>query len=322
MGAVFLMVAIGGYTRLSGAGLSIVEWRPVVGTFPPMSQAAWQEEFEKYKTSPEFKQVNFDMSYQAFQRIYFIEYFHRLVGRLVGLLFFVPLLVFWLRGQLSKGQKHLFLGASFLGCLQGFMGWYMVKSGLVKDPQVSPIRLTGHLLLAVAIMGLFYWEILRVLAPHAFEKNKKRFSRLSFAAVCLGGLTLVYGGFVAGHKAGLIYNTFPLMDGSFFPEGGWQTDLGVLNLYQNPVVVQFIHRVLALATFCVGGFLGIRLLNDTPGKSLNNPAFVVLGALVLQVTLGIVTLLLHVPLEYALLHQLMGIILFMILLRVFYKSTL
>lgn len=316
--AVFLMVAIGGYTRLSGAGLSIVEWKPLVGAIPPLSTSAWQEEFVKYQASPEFQKVNFDMTLSEFQWIYFVEYFHRLVGRLVGILFFIPLVLFWRQGTFSGVQKRRFMGISLLGALQGFMGWYMVKSGLIHEPMVSPIRLTGHLLLAVCILSLLYWELLETLAKRSVQKSTSADHCFSFWVLCLGFLTLVYGGLVAGHKAGLVYNTFPLMEGHLFPIHEWRPELGLLNLYQNPVVVQFIHRVLAVTLFVMGGFLSVRLLKRPSGE-LFWPAVTLVVGLCAQVTLGILTLLFYVPLSYALLHQLMGIIVFMLLLRAYFK---
>ncbi|MAP25039.1 MAG: heme A synthase [Rickettsiales bacterium] len=320
MAGVFLMIAIGGFTRLSGSGLSIVEWKPIVGTLPPLSHQAWQGEFSKYKASPEYQQVNFDISFRRFQFIYMVEYIHRLVGRLVGLLFFLPLAFFWIRGSLSTFQKRYFITLTFIGISQGFMGWYMVKSGLVDDPMVNPARLTAHLLIATLILTLFYHEVLRVCHHSKIKKhsqNHKRTSNLALIGFIASVCTLTYGGLVAGHKAGLIYNTFPLMDGSLIPTDQWIANKGLANLYQNPAIVQFIHRILAFITFGLGLMVARNNLKSKTAhsKSLFIGSLLLISALVMQLLLGILTLLHSVPLSLALAHQLLGIIVVMLFFR-------
>ena len=333
--SVFLMVAIGGYTRLSGSGLSIVEWRPVTGVLLPLTEKSWQEEFLKYQESPEFKQVNFDMTRDQFKSIYFVEYFHRLIGRLAGVLFFVPLFFFWSRGFFSFSDKAFYSCVAILGAAQGVMGWYMVKSGLIQDPMVSPFRLAAHLILAVLLLSLFYWKSLTVLYGQvglfegfSFSSNRRtlRWPRLPAMVLIFSFMTLVYGGFVAGHKAGLIYNTFPLMGGDFFPQDAWISSLGALNFYKNPALVQFVHRLLGLSTASLGTLLCVQVFIQKKTSILQKKspslmgALLLQGALVCQVALGILTLLFHVPINLALAHQLLGVIVFVLVLRAYYMA--
>ena len=325
MAGVFLMIAIGGFTRLSGSGLSIVEWKPIVGTLPPLSHQAWQDEFSKYKASPEYQQVNFDISFKRFKFIYMVEYIHRLVGRLVGLLFFLPLAFFWLGGHLSTFQKRYFTALTLTGISQGFMGWYMVKSGLVDDPMVNPARLTAHLLIATLILTLFYREVLRTCRHGKIKKhlqNNKLLSNLALIGFIASVCTLTYGGLVAGHKAGLIYNTFPLMNGSLIPTDQWIASKGLANLYQNPAIVQFIHRILAVITFGLGFLITHKNLNsvNTHLKPLFIGSLLLSIALIMQLLLGILTLLHSVPLSLALAHQLLGIVVVMLFFRNLFLS--
>lgn len=313
---IFGMVLIGGLTRLTGSGLSIVEWKPIVGMLPPLTHAEWVIEFSKYQTSPEFQKINFGMSMSDFQSIFFLEYFHRLWGRLMGVILLIPTVLMLFKKQHQKLWPLLSL-LWILGLAQGLMGWVMVKSGLNHDPHVSPYRLSAHLFLGFMIFGVALWMIL-LLYKNKFKIDGGGFSqerlyplrKYTFIALFLVLLTALFGGFVAGLKAGLIYNTFPLMGDTLIPrefltQSPWWKDL-----LENPVSVQFLHRLFAITTgfFCGGLWLYQRNLKLSPSLSL---AFngIAIGVL-LQLSLGIMTLLFGVPLLLALFHQGMAFLLF------------
>jgi cytochrome c oxidase assembly protein subunit 15 len=301
---IWLMIMLGGATRLTHSGLSIVEWKPVTGIIPPLTQEAWAQAFDAYKQFPEYQLVNQGMTLSAFQFIYGMEYAHRLLGRLMGLWFAVPLALFWVRGRLSSALKKRALLALALGAAQGVMGWYMVKSGLVKDPNVSPYRLTAHLLLAIGLYSLLLWTAFDLLLPSEKQQPEPSFIKRS-SSWCCGAiaLTILYGGLVAGLKAGLIYNTFPLMEGQFIPdEWSFYHPLWV-NFLENPALVQWIHRWLALSTFAIISITAWKIWTLSPNPTTRNAALLWGAAALLQVTLGIFTLLLHVPVTLGTLHQ-------------------
>ena len=304
--AVFSMILLGGATRLTGSGLSIVEWRPVTGIMPPLTAESWDHEFSKYKTHSEFQKVNSHMDVSAFKSIYMLEYIHRLWGRLLGLFLFVPFIIFWAKKWLSPAlMRHVCL-TFVLGGAQGLMGWVMVKSGLGDDPQVSPIKLMLHLILAVWILWRLVWASLCVFIGQRWSLAKQSPFR---ALLPLGGIVFIYGALVAGHKAGLIYNTFPLMGGDIFPAE--LATMGWLDGVCNPVTVQFIHRWLAIILVAaIAIALAKRPENPVDRKWLKG----LLHLSLLQATLGITTLLLHVHMHVALMHQAMGVLLIMGLL--------
>jgi len=245
-GFVMIMVILGGLTRLTGSGLSMVDWRPVTGFLPPLNEAQWQSVFDLYKVSPQYHKVNFGMSLSEFKGIFWLEFIHRLGGRFIGVLFLAPLLYSLLKKDLRSWSFKI-LGIWILGGLQGVMGWYMVKSGLVDEPWVSPFRLCAHLLLAFLTCSLLFWSglVLRsqyqqknTLKPQFFQSLK---SPKALATLILVVLTICYGAFVAGMKAGLIYNTFPLMGETFIPSEILFHTPWYENFFMNPVTVQFIH---------------------------------------------------------------------------------
>lgn len=214
------MVVVGGVTRLTDSGLSIVEWQPLVGTMPPITQTDWDELLEKYRTSPQYEKVNKGMSIDEFKTIFWWEYFHRLLGRLIGLVFFIPFVYFLIKKQIDKPLGIKLTGIFILGGLQGFMGWYMVMSGLVDIPHVSQYRLTAHLGLAFIIFATMLWVALGLLSPIPAETDEQDTNGLRRFAIGLSWLIFIMvlsGGFVAGIRAGLAYNTFPLMNGHFIP---------------------------------------------------------------------------------------------------------
>jgi heme a synthase len=309
---VFLMVVVGGITRLTLSGLSITEWKPVTGIVPPLSAADWVAEFAKYKAIPEYRSVHFDMTLSEFKGIYYWEYGHRLLGRLVAVTFAVPLTWFAIRRRLPRSLLPPLCGILLLGLAQGVLGWYMVKSGLADRVEVSQYRLVAHLALALGLYAALLWLALSLAFPVAQHRGRDRgqaaevspiWRRAAEAIVLLVALTIAAGGFTAGLRAGLTYNTFPLMDGRLVP-----ADYGLLqpfwrNWFENVAAVQFDHRLLAIATamIIVLVWCAARQL-QLPGPAcaaLN----AVLGAVTLQVALGVATLLFVVPILLAAAHQ-------------------
>jgi len=305
---VFCMVVVGGATRLTHSGLSITEWQPIVGTLPPLSDADWREAFDKYRQTPEYRQVNAGMSLEAFKGIFWWEYFHRLLGRTIGVVFLLPLLWFWGRKMIGGVLAWKLAGIFVLGGLQGAMGWYMVKSGLVDDPRVSQFRLTAHLLLAFAIYAAMFWTALDLLHPAATRtadppRVPARLRRLGWWITAIIVYMVATGGFVAGIRAGFAYNTFPLMNGHFIPPEIWMLDPWWKNFFYNMATVQFDHRLGAwLLAFIVPWFWWqARSTPLTPRA--RHAAHLLLAMLVVQITLGISTLLLVVPVALAAAHQ-------------------
>ena len=310
----FVLIVIGGVTRLTRSGLSIVEWQPIIGTLPPLSEAQWLEIFDKYKQTPEYKQVNFGMSLAAFKGIFWWEYVHRLLGRLLGVAFLVPALWFLLRRQVDRELGLKLAGIFLLGALQGLMGWLMVKSGLVDDPRVSHLRLTAHLGLAFLIFAAMFWVALDLLrAGHAQSHPtplRRRLARFATALVWVVFVMVLTGGLVAGIRAGFAYNTFPLMNGHFVPPEIFMIEPLHLNFFNNMATVQFDHRLLAwLLAFTVPLlWLACRRLEDGHGARI--AATMLLAALALQIALGIATLLLRVPVALAAAHQAGAVLVF------------
>jgi len=303
-GMVFLTVLIGGATRLTESGLSITEWKPVSGVMPPLSAADWQAEFAKYQQIPEYQQLNRGMSLGEFKRIFLWEYVHRLWARLVGLAFAVPLAVFLVRRMLTPAlARRLWLVLVLTG-LQAAMGWYMVKSGLSVRTDVSQYRLAAHLSLALVIYVLTVWTAADLLRRDvAAGPAAERIRRGALAFTGLTFLTAVAGAFVAGLDAGRAYNTFPLMGGRLVPDGYLQLAPWWRNLFEHIPAVQFNHRLLGIAT--VVGALALWWLVRSASVSRATARLAALGALVaiLQMTLGIATLLLAVPVSLGVLHQ-------------------
>lgn len=302
----FTMVVVGGITRLTHSGLSIVEWQPIVGALPPLNEQAWNEAFQKYQQTPEYQKVNFGMSLEAFKGIFWWEYVHRLLGRAIGFVYLVPLLYFLLRNRLDRARIWQ-LGAIFLlGALQGGLGWYMVKSGLTDDPRVSHYRLTAHLALAFVIYGAMLWVALGLLSPRpAGEWNggSRRLRRFAWGITALVLLMMVTGGFVAGIRAGFAYNTFPLMNGHLVPPEIFMIDPWWQNFFNNMATVQFNHRLIAWAfAFAAPAFWMMAVRGAAPFQ-VKLLAHLLLAASAVQIALGIATLVLVVPVALAAAHQ-------------------
>ena len=310
--SVVIILIVGGITRLTGSGLSMVDWRPVMGVLPPLSDAEWEEVFAQYRQFPEYKLLNKGMNLDEFKGIFFWEYLHRVLGRVVGLLCLLPYLWFLWKGRLDAFQKVGGLCLVLLVAAQGLMGWYMVKSGLSRDPEVSHYRLAAHLWLAFAVFGLAWWMILKQLAET--KERQGHFLRLRiFAIVLLAGLCLqvTYGAFTSGLKAGYGFNTFPKMENDWMPDALFTREPFWKNFVEDEFSVQFMHRwlgtLLVLATLGYGR-AAIRLgkLNAVQRRRLNW----VLGLVSVQFCLGVATLLWVVPIVLAVLHQLVALFLF------------
>ncbi|MGE0651865.1 MAG: COX15/CtaA family protein [Alphaproteobacteria bacterium] len=297
---VFAMVVIGGVTRLTQSGLSIVDWNPIMGAVPPLSDAAWMEAFNAYKRFPEYQRINYGMTLAEFKAIFLVEYFHRLWGRLIGLVFALPFAWFVIRGRVRGKLAWKLGGVLLLGGAQGLMGWVMVQSGLIDNPSVSAYRLTAHLMIAVAIYLILLWMVLgRTLEPSGATSLR----RPALVALILVLVTMASGGFVAGLDAGMTYNTFPLMDGRLVPDGLLMLEPAWRNPFENVAMVQFDHRVLAMASVAAVLWLGWRAAQST-GTGRARPAALASSAMVLvQGALGIATLLLVVPVSLGAAHQ-------------------
>ncbi len=313
---VFAMIMVGGATRLTDSGLSITEWKPVTGAVPPLGDEHWQEAFDAYKQIPEYKSLKQGMSLDQFKTIYWWEWGHRFLGRLIGAAFFVPFVLFWIAGYIPRPMLPRLAGLFLLGGLQGAAGWYMVRSGLVDRTDVSQYRLAAHLGIAVLIFGYTLWLILQLGARTEREEKES-----GAAVIWVAGavLVLIYlqifaGALVAGLDAGLGYNTWPEMDGALVPEGLGVLQPWYLNLFENRLTVQFDHRMLGyavvLAVIAQAIWLGVRGV----AQPLAASAYMLVMLSLLQATLGVWTLLLSVPISLGLAHQAGAMLLFAVAL--------
>lgn len=317
-GLVFAMVVLGGFTRLTGSGLSIVDWQPLMGWLPPLSDAEWQRVFEMYQQSPEFLKVNSHMDVAAFKGIFWLEFLHRLLGRTIGIVFLLPFIYFLVTGAIKLREWPRYMLMFILGGLQGVLGWYMVKSGLIDNPHVSQYRLTAHLFAAFLIYAYMFWVAMTLLFPSDSQNQHPWFGK-TLALTVLTSVTIISGGFVAGLKAGKIYNTFPMMGDAWLPPGGMALEPWWRNFFDNITVVQFDHRVLAITTLvAVVAYWFKARATDLPARS--RPAVnALLHTAVLQVALGITTLLLAVPILLGVLHQAVAMLLFTVILYILHS---
>jgi len=301
---IFAMVILGGVTRLTGSGLSMVEWDPIFGVVPPLDQETWESVFIKYRQSPEYQKINVGMDLDGFKSIYWFEFSHRLLGRSIGTVFLLPFLYFLWRRKLTPRLIPRLAFAFVLGGLQGLLGWYMVKSGLVENPHVSQYRLTAHLGLALLIYAYLLWLLYDLLFRPVEEPGRPP-GLIKAANFILGlvAVTIASGGFVAGLKAGHAYNTFPKMGDQWLPPEGWMLQPGWRNLFENIATVQFDHRVLASLTFTSILVFWLAALRRPLTLSARSAFHLLMLMIVVQVALGISTLLLHVPVALAATHQ-------------------
>jgi len=303
---------------LTESGLSMVDWRPIMGVLPPMSEVEWQAVFRAYQQFPEYQQNNQDMTLEGFKSIFYWEYGHRVLGRLIGVVYFVPFLVFSLRGKIRGTLAiKLFIGL-VLGGLQGLMGWYMVKSGLVDIPRVSHYRLAAHLLLALLILAYLYWIILELQQKQVTIPCSQLFSRLLYGLAGVSILQFLYGAFTAGSRAGYGYNTYPLMNDTWIAEAVFYLDPWWLNLFESTATIQFLHRwigavvlLLALVAFFVS-------FTDESLTKIRKYTVTLIAVVLAQFLLGVFTLIEIVPLGLASLHQFGACVLLVVLVRILF----
>jgi len=313
-GMVLFMVVLGGLTRLTHSGLSMVEWKLFTGWIPPLSEADWQALFAKYQNFPEFHKTNPNMDVNDFKSIFWLEFVHRVWGRLLGFAFFLPFAVFLVKGwfRVSDSLFWKYVGLFVLGGSQGLMGWFMVMSGLVDRPDVSQYRLTAHFALALLIILALIWVALGLLKkePHDIHhQDAGNLGRMIKELFALAFLTALSGGFVAGLDAGLVYNTFPLMDGGLIPGGLFAFDPWFMAPFEDLTTVQFDHRTLAISTFVFVMIIWFKAKSRHLAPSARRAVNALVMMACAQVTLGISTLLLVVPVPLASLHQIGAVIL-------------
>lgn len=309
---VVAMVVLGGVTRLTGSGLSIVEWRPLTGAIPPLSEEDWREAFRAYQETPQYRLLNAGMSLAEFQRIFLWEYVHRLVGRILGVVFVLPLGHFAFSRSISPDHARRLFVVLALGALQGGLGWFMVKSGLIDAPNVSHYRLAAHLTLALVVLGTLFWTWLDLSGrdPSPVE------GRLRFALHAVTGLLalqIVYGAFTAGLHAGIGYNTFPTMHGRWIPPDAFALDPTWRNAFENRAAVQLVHR--ALGALLVLAITATAVLARHAPREVKRTIQVLVAGVLVQFALGVATLVLVVPLPVAALHQLGACLLLLAVLR-------
>lgn len=316
---VLAMVAVGGITRLTGSGLSMVVWQPLIGAIPPLGVEDWEAVFREYQATPQYLQVNRWMQLEDFKRIFLWEYLHRLLGRVIGLVFFVPWLYFVLRGRLRGRWAWLSLGAFVLGGLQGALGWFMVKSGLVDVPAVSHLRLAAHLSLAFFVGMWLLWIALELTSPGHVGARANRVTRWTWALVVLVAVQIVYGAFMAGTRAGYLFQTYPTMNGAWLAPG-W-LDLTPLsrNLVENVAAIHTIHRHFAwVVVLAIVGFTAWTWRRAEDGSQRLLLGLLAAGVL-LQTLLGALTVLTGVQIAVAVLHQVLAYLLLSVLVTVAHR---
>ena len=318
--ACVLMIVVGGLVRLTHSGLSMTSWRPVTGVVPPMSDADWQVEFDAYRQTPEYRQVNAGMSLAEFQGIFWPEFIHRIIGRLVGLVVMLPLLHGLVRRQLPAGVRGHAIGIGLLFLGQGVMGWLMVKSGLVDDPKVSPYRLALHLSLALVLLAWCLWLVFQRRWPAVTAVITSRSRTLANWLLGTVIIQIVVGALVAGHRAGHASDTFPYMYHRLIPQGLGSHEPWLANFVANPLAVHLEHRWFAFVVIGLGVALFLHLRSQETSEPLRLASTALLHMLVLQIILGITTILYHVPVWLASLHQLGGVAIFGLVWLVFHQT--
>jgi cytochrome c oxidase assembly protein subunit 15 len=309
---IYLMVVIGGLTRLTHSGLSMVEWNPILGSLPPMSDADWQIPFEKYQQTPEYQIINNQFSLDEFKSIYWWEYIHRFLGRSIGVVFLIPFFYFLLKRRFDNALLKKMGVLLALGAFQGVLGWYMVYSGLQKEPHVSHYRLAAHLISAFTVFGFTFWYALDLLYPKPIDANAitKKVKRMATTMFVVIVIQIIYGAFVAGLKAGLFYNTFPKMGTKFIPDTVTDFSPFYKNLIENPAGVQFIHRCIAYLVVIMVLYVWETARKMNMLKEQRKASNLMLGVVFAQFILGIITILYAVPVTMGVLHQTGAFLLF------------
>ncbi len=313
---IIIMVAIGGITRLTHSGLSMVDWKPIMGSIPPLSETEWENSFEKYKAFPEYQVVNYDMDIQEYKKIFFWEYFHRLWGRIMGIVFIVPFVIFWKKNYLPSPWFKRFIWIVIGGGLVGALGWFMVVSGLKNKPEVSHYRLAIHLIAAFSLLAYIFWHALKIKYG---EIKLSKVNNLSIWIILFVYLQIIYGAFVAGLKAGLIHNTWPLMGDSFIHENTFSLSPFWENLIHHKDGVQFLHRMIAYVVLLLIGMFGAMYWKKISRNLDISIKFSILIILI-QFTLGVFTLLLKVPVSLGVIHQLGALFLLLSVFRIHFFS--
>lgn len=308
---IYIMILLGGVTRLTHSGLSIVEWKPLIGAIPPLGESDWELLFHKYQQFPEYQKINHGMSLHEFKVIFMYEYLHRLLGRLIGLVFFLPFAFFWIKKRIPPGMTRKLLFMFALGGLQGLLGWYMVMSGLVDNPRVSQYRLAAHLGTAVFIYGYICWIAFQLLeSPADLQSSPAGLRYFSYLLSSLIFLMILSGGLVAGTHAGLAFNTFPLMGDRLIPYGLYGMQPAWLSAFEDVTTIQFNHRVFAYSLIVLISAFYTRTIVHQLNRTTRIGMHLLLLFLVVQVGLGITTLLLRVPVALAVAHQAGAVALF------------
>lgn len=308
-GLIFCMILLGGVTRLTHSGLSMVEWKPLMGIIPPLNSKEWQESFDLYKLYPEYQKINKGMSISEYKYIFMYEYLHRILGRVIGIFFLIPFLFFFFTNRIKKKLTPKLSIMFFLGGFQGLLGWYMVKSGLVNIPSVSQYRLTAHLGNAVIIYGYMLWVAFGLLEDSkqslmSSASNITKGIRVSsYAITGLLFFMILSGGLVAGTRAGLAYSTFPLMGETFIPVGLYSSSPFWLSAFEDITTIQFNHRMFAYLLFVLIFSFSIYTIRKLDSSIIRIVLACMLILLTLQVCLGIATILLYVPVSIAAAHQ-------------------
>ncbi|SMN11259.1 Heme A synthase, cytochrome oxidase biogenesis protein Cox15-CtaA [uncultured Candidatus Thioglobus sp.] len=307
---IFIMVILGGATRLTHSGLSMVEWHPIKGVFPPITESAWQDAFQKYQQYPEFNIQNPSMQLHEFKSIFWMEFTHRIWGRAIGLVFFIPFVYFLLKRQLTHALIVRLFCMFILGGMQGVLGWFMVKSGLSDQANVSQYRLATHLILAFLLYGWIFWTATQLLQkPHQRSSDQSYKNSLSGLIILLL-ITVISGGFVAGTHAGLIYNSYPMMGDTLVPKALFSLQPWGKNFFENMITIQFTHRLLTATVliYTLALYIAIMLQNISPRTRIAGHCL--LATVILQFTLGVTTLILQVPTVLAVAHQAGALLLF------------
>ncbi len=325
---IIILMGIGGVTRLTHSGLSITEWAPILGAIPPVNEDAWQVAFSKYQLSPEYIKVNAGMNLAGFKQIYFLEWLHRFIGRLIGLVIFIPFLILIVRKEITKSHYFELGVLLLLLALQGTLGWLMVRSGLIDLPRVSPYRLVIHLEAALLLLSVTYYFSVQHTFRYQSSKNPQFrrgedspvFHRLAIATLVILGVQIIFGGFVSGLKAGGVSATWPQMDGTWIPHGLLTLKPWLINFTENPITAHFMHRSFSyVAAFACLSF-GLYGLTFQVSKRQKVFLFHLIGLVIMQMLLGIGIVLLHVPVWIASVHQVVAIGLWVSVLFLIYSS--